>query len=87
MVKTLIFESKQGERVLVMVGGDQSAISGHLKKVIGSRNIKLASPETVIETHRLSYRLYSALSLATQGVSHLFRSLAAGRRGTGRRHG
>ncbi len=50
MVKTLIFESKQGERVLVMVGGDQSAISGHLKKAIGSRNIKLAALDVVIET-------------------------------------
>lgn len=50
MVKTLIFETKQGERVLVMVGGDQSAISGHLKKAIGSRNIKLAAPDDVIET-------------------------------------
>jgi Cys-tRNA(Pro)/Cys-tRNA(Cys) deacylase len=50
MVKTLIFESDRGERVLVMVGGDQSAISGHLKKAIGSRNIKMARPETVKET-------------------------------------
>jgi Cys-tRNA(Pro)/Cys-tRNA(Cys) deacylase len=47
MIKTLIFETGQGERVLVMVGGDQSAISGHLKKAIGSRDIKLANPETV----------------------------------------
>ena len=49
-VKTLIFESDTGERVLVMLGGDQSAISGHLKKVIGSRNIKMAGPEVVKET-------------------------------------
>ena len=47
MVKTLIFEVDTGEKVLVMVGGDQNAISGHLKKAIGSRNIKLASPQTV----------------------------------------
>jgi Cys-tRNA(Pro)/Cys-tRNA(Cys) deacylase len=47
MVKTLIFESDTGERVLIMVGADQSAISGYLKKVLGSRNIKMASPETV----------------------------------------
>lgn len=47
MIKTLIFETGQGERVLVMVGGDQVAISGHLKKAIGSRDIKLASPDTV----------------------------------------
>ncbi len=50
MVKTLIFEVDTGERVLVMVGGDQNAISGHLKKAIGSRNIRMASPEVVKET-------------------------------------
>jgi Cys-tRNA(Pro)/Cys-tRNA(Cys) deacylase len=49
MVKTLIFETDQGERALIMVGGDQNAISGHLKKVLGSRNIKMASPQTVID--------------------------------------
>jgi Cys-tRNA(Pro)/Cys-tRNA(Cys) deacylase len=50
MVKTLIFETGDGERVLVMVGGDTSAVSGHLKKAIGSRNIKLCSLEGVHET-------------------------------------
>ncbi len=50
MVKTLIFESDKGERALVMLGGDQNAISGHLKKVLGSRNIKLASPDMVKAT-------------------------------------
>jgi len=49
-IKTLIFETDQDEQVLIMVGGDQSVISGHLKKVIGSRNIQLASPEKVIQT-------------------------------------
>jgi Cys-tRNA(Pro)/Cys-tRNA(Cys) deacylase len=49
MVKTLLFESGAGERVLVMVGGDQSAVSGHLKKAIGDRNIKMARPEVVKE--------------------------------------
>lgn len=49
-VKTLIFQTDTGERVLVMLGGDQSAISGHLKKAIGSRNIKMAEPEVVKET-------------------------------------
>lgn len=49
-VKTLIFQVHTGERVLVMLGGDQSAISGHLKKAIGSRNIKMADPEVVRET-------------------------------------
>jgi Cys-tRNA(Pro)/Cys-tRNA(Cys) deacylase len=50
MVKTLIFETDREERVLVMLGGDQSAISGHLKKAIGSRNIRMASPQAVIAT-------------------------------------
>src|SRR5512135_2305231 len=50
MVKTLIFQVDTGERVLVMLGGDQSAISGHLKKAIGSRNIRMASPQAVIAT-------------------------------------
>jgi Cys-tRNA(Pro)/Cys-tRNA(Cys) deacylase len=49
-VKTLIFQVDTGERVLVMLGGDQSAISGHLKKAIGSRNIKMADPQVVKET-------------------------------------
>jgi len=49
-IKTLIFQSDTGERVLVMLGGDQSAISGHLKKAIGSRNIKMADPDVVKET-------------------------------------
>ena len=48
-VKTLIFQSDTGERVLVMLGGDQSAISGHLKRAIGSRNIQMAAPEAVKE--------------------------------------
>lgn len=49
-VKTLIFQVDTGERVLVMLGGDQSAISGNLKKAIGSRNIKMAEPDVVKET-------------------------------------
>lgn len=49
-VKTLIFQVDTAERVLVMLGGDQSAISGHLKKAIGSRNIKMADPDIVRET-------------------------------------
>src|SRR6187200_978578 len=49
-VKTLIFQVDTGERVLVMLGGDQSAISGHRKKAIGSRNISMADPEIVKET-------------------------------------
>lgn len=50
MVKTLIFESDSGERVLVMLGGDQSAVSGLLKRAIGSRNIRMASGEVVQAT-------------------------------------
>ena len=46
-VKTLIFQVDTGERVLVMLGGDQNAISGNLKKAIGSRNIQMASSEAV----------------------------------------
>jgi Cys-tRNA(Pro)/Cys-tRNA(Cys) deacylase len=49
-VKTLIFETDLGERVLVMVGGNQNVISDHLKKVVGSRNIQLAGPDMVIQT-------------------------------------
>ena len=47
MVKTLIFEADTGEHVLVMLGGDQNAVSGHLKKAVGSRNVRLAAPDTV----------------------------------------
>lgn len=47
MVKTLIFVTAKEEYVLVMVGGDQKAISGHLKKAIGSKNIKMASFEAI----------------------------------------
>jgi Cys-tRNA(Pro)/Cys-tRNA(Cys) deacylase len=49
-VKTLIFQVDTSERVLVMLGGDQNAISGNLKKAIGSRNIRMADPEVVKET-------------------------------------
>lgn len=49
-VKTLIFQVVDtGECVLVMLGGDQNAISGSLKKAIGSRNIQMAPPERVKE--------------------------------------
>ena len=49
-VKTLIFQADTGERVLVMLGGDQNAVSGNLKKAIGSRNIQMAALEVVKET-------------------------------------
>ena len=49
-VKTLVFQVVDtGECVLVMLGGDQNAISGNLKKAIGSRNIQMAPPERVKE--------------------------------------
>ena len=48
-VKTLVFETAAGERVLVMLGGDKNAISGRLKRALGSRNIRLADPATVKE--------------------------------------
>jgi len=47
MVKTLVFETGEGEATLVMLPGNQSAKSGLLKKALGSRNIKMARPETV----------------------------------------
>lgn len=50
MIKTLIFETDKGEKLLVMVGGDQNIVSGNLKKAVGSRNIQLAKPEIVLET-------------------------------------
>lgn len=49
MVKTLLFENDLKEAILIMVGGDQNAISGRLKKVIGSRNISMCSREKVKE--------------------------------------
>jgi len=49
-VKTLVFESDKGERVLVMVGGDRSAVSGLLKKAVGTRDVRMARPEDVLAT-------------------------------------
>ncbi|NJD57936.1 MAG: deacylase [Anaerolineales bacterium] len=49
-IKTLIFETDKAERILVMVGGDQNVVSGHLKKAADSRNIQLANPEMVLQT-------------------------------------
>ncbi|HSB00871.1 MAG TPA: YbaK/EbsC family protein [Anaerolineales bacterium] len=49
-VKTLIFQVDTGERVLVMLGGNQNAVSGNLKKAIGSRDIRMADPDVVKET-------------------------------------
>jgi len=49
MVKTLVFATGAGEHVLVMLGGDKNAVSGNLKRAIGSRDIRLAAPDKVIE--------------------------------------
>jgi Cys-tRNA(Pro)/Cys-tRNA(Cys) deacylase len=49
-VKTLVFETDKGERVLVMVGGDRSAISGQLKRAVGTRDVRMASPDVVLAT-------------------------------------
>ena len=49
MVKTLLFRTSGGELALVMLGGDRHAISGQLKRALGSRNISLADPEMVKE--------------------------------------
>lgn len=54
MVKTLIFEAQNpktetSEWVLVMLSANQSAVSGRLKKAVGSRNVRLAPPERVRE--------------------------------------
>ncbi|BBP87712.1 hypothetical protein BsIDN1_13300 [Bacillus safensis] len=58
MIKTLIFETTgEGEQLLVMVGADQHIKSGKLKKAAGSRNIKMASPEKVLEV--TGYRIGS----------------------------
>lgn len=56
-IKTLIFETDQHEQLLVMVGGDQSVVSGHLKKAVGSRNIQMASSEVV--AHVTGYQIGS----------------------------
>ncbi len=49
MVKTLLFRTAEGQMALVMLGGDRHAISGQLKRALGSRNISLADPEVVKE--------------------------------------
>lgn len=49
MVKTLIFGTGAGEHALVMLGAGKSAVSGRLKKALGSRDVKLADPASVKE--------------------------------------
>ena len=49
MVKTLVFRTGEGEMALVMLGGDVHAISGQLKRALGSRNVGMADPDLVRE--------------------------------------
>jgi Cys-tRNA(Pro)/Cys-tRNA(Cys) deacylase len=49
-VKTLVFETDKGEQVLVMVGGDRSAVTGHLKRAVGTRDVRMAAPDLVLAT-------------------------------------
>ena len=51
IVKTLIFEVVQTkEKVLIMIASNKSAISGNLKKIIGSKDIKMESLDDVQKT-------------------------------------
>jgi prolyl-tRNA editing enzyme YbaK/EbsC (Cys-tRNA(Pro) deacylase) len=61
-VKTLIFQVDTGERVLVMLGGDQNAISGNLKKAIGSRNIRMAPSQPFTGSHPVSDPFWKRVS-------------------------
>ena len=49
MVKILVFRTGEGEMALVMLGGDVHAISGQLKRALGSRNVGMADPDLVRE--------------------------------------
>ena len=49
MVKTLVFRTGEGELALVMLGGNKNAISGQLKRALGSRNVSLVDPQVVLE--------------------------------------
>ena len=85
MVKTLIFESGAGECVLVMLGGDKNAVSGHLKRAIGDRNIRLAAPETVYNVTGYQIGSIPPISLATLRFPELRRRSADARRRAGSR--
>jgi len=47
VVKSLMFETGSDEIILVLVGGDQNVISGSLKKVVGDRNVRMASRDRI----------------------------------------
>lgn len=71
-VKTLIFQAVDtGECVLVMLGGDQNAISGNLKKAIGSRNIKMADPDLVYTTTGYVIGSIPAFGWQPVGISYV----------------
>lgn len=48
-VKSLIFKTKEGGFVLVLVPGNKKADTKGLRKLIGTKDIHLASPEEVLE--------------------------------------
>jgi len=51
IIKTLIFEVVQTkEKVLIMIASNKSAISGNLKKILGSKDIKMATLDDVQKT-------------------------------------
>jgi len=76
-IKTLIFQVDTGERGQGLLGGDQNAISGNLKKAIGSRDIRMAAPEIVKETTGYLIGSIPAFSWQPPGVrSFLEASLA-----------
>ena len=81
MVKTLILQTGEGEMAMVLIGGDQKAISGHLKKAIGSRNIRMASFEAIEEVTGYKSWLHSTLWLAARGISFFYRGIFTGRAG------
>ena len=49
VVKSLVFETSTGELILVLLGGDQSVVSGLLKKAVSDRNIRMAPPDRIRE--------------------------------------
>ena len=68
MVKTLLFGTSDGLLALVMLGGDRHAISGRLKRALGSRNISLADPAGGQGSNGVCGGVNTALPLAAGGV-------------------
>jgi Cys-tRNA(Pro) deacylase len=48
-IKSLIFKTKEGDFILVLVPGNKKADTKGLRKLIGTRDIHLASPEEVLK--------------------------------------